>query len=515
MPTKAVEIGVRPLALILVLILLAAVFAWSVWSQSSLMDRINSIEAALQNQSNRFDDFVAVEKAIIEQRDILNTALGHVLPVKMSSRWENRLQRLENQLSKQEMWPQNANQSALFLRELSALVSELSPLAEANYFPRLAPVRWAAIAFEAMHQAPKPGEGPSYLADQLHAIVGAKPAGIYSDIGNRLLKRAKEHEKLAEKRLIDELIHQAEQYLDIHESSWHDSSRPDRRIGEVYDSLGLYKDHGERKDKINALRSNLEEQMPIREMRAQATALKNRWTKTNELVANNAPAYETATNMLLREVTIARSTAALQGISTSDYDALVVEIQKVVEGIEGSVRRKYQEWALRKLIEFENALGDIEEKGDRKEEEIQSDVSSDQRSRDKPKEEAKVTSEEGLREKFKGFLNKGERQIEKIAKSASDILTNDLTADQYQKIQDAMISYLLPIDRALLEFPVLKRYQREFNNGWKHLNGRDEQTCVAIAASLVKKRTLRDFQHNQPEAVLVEGGGLWIDTKCG
>ena len=573
MPTNAIEISARPLVLFVVLILLASVYVWPIWLQNDLMDKITSIEVDLQEQSKRFDQFTVIEeiikkqnaqddriqsfetviqnqnnhlekisvieKIMVEQRDILNTALGH--PVHMPSHWENELEGLEEQLFNPELWPQDASQSTQFLDELSALVSELKPLAEANYFPRLAPLRWAAIAFEAMHREPKSDEGPFALAERLRAIVDAKPTGIDSTLETRLRKRAADHEEVAEEELIDTLIQRAQGYLDAAASSEHDSSPPDHGIDEVYDNLGIYVDHEyvdheERKERINGLRTKLRKQILERDGRAQATALEERWAKTKELVADNASVYESTTSMILPEVTIARSTAALQGIGTSDYDGLLVEIQKAVEDIEGSERRDYQEWALREIMKFEGVLGEvIEEKGESMEEGNQSDVPSDQRSKERAEDQPEVTKEEGISDHIARLLDGGKEEIEKLRMAFSDVLDEDMTHEQYLKVRDAildvfgkdltpkqyliiqnaMISYLLPIDRALLDLPVLKRYQREFDRSWDLLKGRDEQTCVAIAAALVKKRTFRDLQDDQPEAVLVEGGGLWTEVECG
>ena len=86
------------------------------------------------------------------QRGVLNNALGHGIPVQMSGQWNTQLETLEDQLSKQELWPEDADQAAEFLDAVSTLVSELSPLAEATYFARLARLRWSAVAFDALHR---------------------------------------------------------------------------------------------------------------------------------------------------------------------------------------------------------------------------------------------------------------------------------------------------------------------------------------------------------------------------
>jgi hypothetical protein len=63
----------------------------------------------------------------------------------------------------------------------------------------------------------------------------------------------------------------------------------------------------------------------------------------------------------------------------------------------------------------------------------------------------------------------------------------------YQEVREAMLSYLLPIDLMLLDLPVQERYQKAFQNGWKKLDGRQEQTEVAEQTAVIVKRSLRTF----------------------
>jgi hypothetical protein len=45
----------------------------------------------------------------------------------------------------------------------------------------------------------------------------------------------------------------------------------------------------------------------------------------------------------------------------------------------------------------------------------------------------------------------------------------------------------------LLDLPVQERYQRAFQNGWKKLDGRQDQTEVAEQTAVIVKRSLRTF----------------------
>ena len=71
-----------------------------------------------------------------------------------------------------------------------------------------------------------------------------------------------------------------------------------------------------------------------------------------------------------------------------------------------------------------------------------------------------------------------------------------ITADgltTYKEVQDAMIKHLLPINVVLLDLPVQERYHQAFQTGWKKLDGRENQTTVAVSSATTKKKSLRDI----------------------
>ena len=431
--------------------------------------------ADIRYQDTQFERIFAIEAAISEQRDILHTALGHVLPVKMPSDWEEHLIALEDEASNPELWPTELEQSEQFVNRLAELISELSPLAEANYFVRLAPLRWSAVAFEAMHRNPGFEETLFGLAEQLRAIADATPAGMDSNLADRLRLRAEERETQAEELIVDEMLELARQYLSNPETGERDSSALDATIDEIYDTLSPYEDHPERKEEINDVRAKLEFQILMRQAREQANDLSERWTTAKELAVDNAPVYETAANMLMGEVTVARITALLQGLDTSVYDPLSLEIQGAVDEIQDKGRRGYQEWALRQIKDFEDTRKEIE---------------------DRPREAYDNEDDEG----FCQYL--------------PSLICGNWTEEKNREIQEAMILYLLPIDHALLDLPVLNRYQREFNVGWERLEQQSAQTCVAIASAVITKRTMHNFGAHVPNAESAERSELWEAEEC-
>ena len=421
MSSKVIGLEARPPLLYSVLGLLLAAYAWPVWLQYEQFNRITAIEAAVRHQT-----------AVLEQ------ALGTALPVKMPPEWERRLEELEATVENPGKWPQSTSEAEEFIDKLSQLISELSPLSEASYFPRLSSVRWAAVAFDGLHTTPATGEPLDNLADRIRAIADARPEGVVSDLEQKLRETADNFSRKAEVQLIETNVQMAQRYLT-------DEGTSEVDISEIYEVLGLYENNLQRGDEIREIRSKLQELMVIHEAQEQAAALNDQWAKAKALAASQPSVYETAVNMLLREVTAARTVLALQGIQQSSYDSLEDEIRRAAEEVQDKARRGYQGWALTQIVKFEKRHDAISDEAERN---------------------ARIF----------------------------EIDNGGWSDERFIEVRDAMVTYLLPINQALLDLPVLMRYQREFNEGWNRLDGREEQTSVAMESALVQKRNFHNFE---------------------
>ena len=428
MSNRVIGLEARPAVLISVLGLLLIAYAWPIWFQYQQFDRITTMEATIQHQT-----------------EILNAALGYVLPVKMSTEWEGRLEALETTVADSNLWPNDASQTEEFIEKLSNLISELSPLSESSYFPRLSLVRWAAVAFDGLHRTPPPDEPLDNIAEQIRAIADAKPAGVVSDLEQRLRQTATDFANRAEEQLFETTVQQARRYLTSEDTTRQDPLAPDSSVAEVYEVLGIYENDSQRGDEIKGLRKKLQHRMAIREAQSQAVELNDQWAKAKTLATSQPTVYEISANILLRDVTAARAVLALQGIQQPIYDNLEGEIRRAVEEMQDKARREYQGWALTQIVRFQKRHNAISHKAS---------------------EDARILS----------------------------IDNGGWSDDRYREVKDAMVSYLLPINGALLDLPVLKRYQREFDEGWDRLEGRKEQTSVAKATALTPKRTFGNFK---------------------
>lgn len=446
MSKRLMDSGTHPVVLPSMLLLLLIACAWAIWLQYQQFERIGTIEAAIQElQYKQFDRIITIEATTQQQTEILNAALGNALPVKMAPEWEGRLEELEAKIAEPDLWPEDASRAQEFIDKLSQLISELSPLSESTYYPRLSLVRWAAVAFDVLHRTPAPDESLDNLVEQMHAVADAKPDGVVSDLDQRLRVTADDWAAKAEAQLIEETIQEAQRYLTSKDAPQQEPDARNSNIDEVHEILGIYENNLKRGDEIRELRTKLQHQIVIREAQSQVAALNDQWAEAKKFATSKPEIYRTAASMLLREATSAQSVLVLQGIHQPIYDVLEDEIRDAVEGIQDEARRRYQGWALDQIIRFQKKHKAIAERASR---------------------DARYLS----------FDNGG------------------WTNDRFGEVQRAMESYLLPINQALLDLPVLMRYRREFDAGWNRLDGRKEQTNVAKASSLREKRSLHSIQ---------------------
>ena len=445
MSNRLTDFVARPGVLIFLLGLLLIGHAWQIRVQHQHFDKIIAMEATIQElQQAQADRINTLESGIQNQTEILEAALGNVLPVKMSPEWERRLEELEAKVDDHSQWPADAVAAEDFMDNLSMLISELSPLSEATYFPRFSLVRWAAVAFDGLHRVLTPEESLDARADQLRAIADARPEGIVSDLEQQLRENANNFARQAEVQRINEAIQQGRTYLTRADTTSQQPNASDLGIDEVYELLGIYEDDPQVAVEIRGLRDQLQRHIAIRQAQSESGALKEQWETAKKMATTQPSVYETTATMLLHEVTATRAVLALQRIQEPTYDDLEGQLRTAVETIQDDARRRYQKWALEQVKRFQEKHGVIA---------------------DRAAQDAKIFSIDN-----DGWSN-----------------------DRYKEVQEAMVAYLLPINPALLDLPVLKRYQREFDEGWNLLDGRKQQTNVAIASSLVTKQTLHSL----------------------
>ena len=419
--------------------------------------RLGALEDTVQQQG----DTIRRQSAVLQQ------ILDNVSPARMSPEWESRLRQLEHQVSHDSRWPKDTGEAGRFLEQVSELVTGLPARAEAQYLPRLSPVRWAAMAFVSLNQTTDTSETPDrldQLVDELRALADARPEGGAESLIQALAKHAAELADEATRRRVTTAVEQADQYVEGGPGTAADVAR-------LYEFLELYvagyETAGVDVD-IPALRQRLYKEMLRRQAVDQTAALHDRWKTARKLEQHQPAVYEASARMLLQQVVSARVALVLEGVTTPVHDGLERDLRNAVATIEieaaeraerrqGRAVRSYQLWALSVIKAFETEF---------------------ERITDKVAE-------------TKSWLD----SVNPLRWNDPDYREHrDYTeAGQYREVRQAMINHLVPVNLALLDLPVHERYQQAFQTGWQKLDGRGDQTEVAKAAAVAEKKSLQEY----------------------
>ncbi len=413
--------------------------------ESAYVQQIEALSARLN----------ALESVIQQQIPVLQQIRENVTPAEISPQWENQLEQLESQLASSDKWPKDAGEAGQFFEQTSELVTGLPVWAEAKYLPRLSVVRWAAMSFNSLNHPRDDSQSLDQLeqlVDEMRDLADASPEEGSEDMVRRLRENAEDIADKTTRRRVKEAVEQAIQYVG-------DIPTVTSDIAGLYEFLELYEKDNDHADVIDvdvsALRKELYEKIVIRQADDRASSLRAQWKNVKEMAKDQPqPAvYEVATRTLLQQVMSAQAALLLEGIETPVYNELEKELRAAVETIESQAEerqalamRDYQRWALEEIKVFETAFEAIKKKAD----------------------------EEGSwwRRDNGGWI------------------------DYYLEVQDAMIKHLLPINVALLDLPVQERYLQAFQTGWKKLDGRENQTSVAVASATTSKISLRDIRED-------------------
>ena len=435
----------------------------------------------------------ALENVVQQQISVLQQIHENVTPAEISPQWENRLEQLESQITSSNKWPKDAAGAEQYFEQTSDLVTGLPIWAEAQYLPRLSLVRWSAMAFNSLHFARDNSQSLDQLdqlVNEMRELANASPEGASED----LLHFARDNSQSLDQ--LDQLVNEMRELADaspegasedlvsrLHENAAEIEYKTNRQrviiavkageyvekkdyipaetseIASLYEFLEFYEKNNEYADfidvDVSVLRRKLYDKILIRQAVDQASSLRAKWKNVKEMAKNNShiEVYEVAIRTLLQQVMSAQAALILEGIEIPDYNELEKELRTAVETIESQLEerqalamRNYQNWALKKIKVFETAFEEIKKKAD----------------------------EEGSwwRRDNGGWI------------------------DYYKEVQDAMIKHLLPINVAMLDMPVQERYLQVFQTGWKKLDGREDQTAVAVASATIRKKPLRDFLKN-------------------
>ncbi len=456
------------------------------------------------------DQIQQLQGALRAQSSVLQEILENSVPATMPPEWESRLAELEEQVSDVSRWPKNPGEAESFLEGVSALVTGIPLWAEPQYLPRLSRIRWAALVFTTLNDAPDadsplatstipttcrngwkhlnapPDEDLSLdqldqRVDQLRALATATPEGTAGELVSLIQECANALPGEAIRRRVSEAVQQAKELLEGPQ----DATANMAEVVAIYDVLELdavdQEAAGPDVD-IPALRQKLYKEMLRRQAVEQADVLQRQWQTVRQLKPDLPAIYEahqpqwrpfslrraeraqhavrvTALRTLLQQVASSRVALVLDGIHAPTHERLERELRRAVATHETQATRQAEERHARAVRSYQHwALGEIRQ--------------------------------------FKAVLDDYSKRAEKqrMPRLLLKLLRlRDPHPSEYQVVRQAMIVYLLPINRALLDLPVSELYQREFRVGWNKLDGRPEQMEVAQQSASAKKKPLRAF----------------------
>ncbi len=476
---------------VLLLIAQVAALGWLIYSDQARGRIQAGHQSQIQAMEHALDRVVA---AMEQQSSVLDRTIGKIVPVRMPAGWSERLAELERDAADSSRWPKTDHAAQRYLDATSDLIAELPPWAETEYMGRLNVIRWSAMVYTTINP---PGDAQADLhgrAELLAALSDSAPVDAPAELveyvdkeQSRLVREADEEDW--------HLLHQrAASYVA------EPNAAPSSSLQQDFALLIAYSDSEDatRRDQAEALMASLRKTMLRREAEQQADSLRSRMDSLMQLKKSDAALYATGIGVLFNEARAARVTLALSGLEDAALDQIdahllaeLEELQSVQlddhEVARATAVRAYQQYALRSI--------DLFTKRYEKRKEIANDALT--RIREGRRDTEDYADLPSVCDAIKGItyefdVNWYGGKNEKFELDGSKV-TPESHVNEHRICRDAMIAHLLPIDLSLLELPVNELYQKAWEEGWKHLDGREDQTYVAQRTADVKKATLADF----------------------
>ncbi len=447
------------------------------------------------------DQIQQLRSAFGAQSDVLQEIRRRVVLATMPPEWESRLAELEEQVNDVSRWPKNPGEAESFLEGVSALVTGLPLWAEPQYLPRLSRIRWAAMVFTTLNDAPdaasplaasttpttcrngwKHLNAPSdetlsldqldQRVDQLRALATAAPEGTAGELVSLIQECANALPGEAIRRRVTEAVQRAEELLEGTQGATANVAE----VVALYDALDIAAVDQEVVDPdvdIPALRQKLEKEFRRRQAVVQADSFRSDWQTVRQFKPDLPSVYEahqpqwrqfllrraeraqhafrvTALRTLLQRAASSRVALVLAGVHAPAHERLERELRRALANHEAEATRQAEERHARALRSYQRwALGEIRT--------------------------------------FNGQFNRISEEAPKFRDKG-----------QYRDIGQAMVNHLLPINRALLDLPVHELYGQAFKAGWSKLDRHHLQTDVAKHSALTKKKPLRAFLEDDP-----------------
>lgn len=254
-------------------------------------------------------------------------------------------------------------------------------------------------------------------------------------------------------------------------------------------------------EQVKALAKELDQRIFQQKLREHIKSLNDQWAVIQNTQKKDPILFEHSAQMLLQTILAYRIDLASRNIDNADtaHKDLENQIRNVLEEIANNrskqeekrhadAKTEYQRWAISQVKKYDSVV------------------------KEKMKEWQCQDVLKSIKHNYPIYIPHfpSLQEFRKNAKYSGGFRYNFTYNDEtksyagwkgelgYKLVRDAMITYLLPIDTAMLEPSVYKYYEKRYEEGWKAIQNRDDQTYVAEQSAIMSKKPIRDFLEVKP-----------------
>ncbi len=407
------------------------------------------------------------------------------------------LERLEEKLSKETMWPRDTESATSFRKEVETLIGELSPDQQRRLLDRLVAVRWAAYIFSECYSEPNSSDQAEQQKEQLADLLETRPPGASEQLITLVNRRQDELAAtvpmLRRKEAVEaatEALHSSD--IEAQAAAWQqlkDLDISDQEISSLSQTLRARVLEAELQQQCDLWRAQLERLPASADLVVRRVALAQIYDQIIalrvELTIAETPPPQKALDMI----------SAMQ----QEVERALTSVASAEADLDARRRREYQRWTLQQITAYEaHAYGKVVD-----------EIAAKFRSFKEPSEPVEwalladfpavrtlLAEKTGLKIPLDAegrvvLSVKLQKQI--YDKVWSSIGWNYQKELAYLADREAAVRFLLPIDLGLLELPVQHLYSKAFQTAWKNAEEGGHQIELAQKTVTVKKTSLRDM----------------------
>ena len=429
--------------------LVAKTIATSKSAQAEVARMASDMESLRKSMKETETNIINQTTAITNQNTILDRAVGKYIPIKIPDDLDKNLSLLEEQAKDVSKWPKDIAGVQQFSDALDKCIHSTPPWAEKDLLPRFNALRWEEAAFSIIVSDSKTLDQSYCEGVQLAKIDGIPQA---------LLER------------VTKVKEDAETYLKTTRETAVIQAAKDSLINEKADATKALEDLGSLVEDNNpeamALQEKLYYMLINKKAKEQIEGLKKNMETVSKIAdwQLRQTGYNQIASTATQQSLAWLSENRIDKTASEELEQIRKKSQAEADNISKERAMAYQKWAFDQIKKTSqlNVLID---------------------------ESCKEGNNISLNKNVKPLLKEGSSLMFK--KSPGKIYGENITNIEEVRlaaIRMGMIQYLVPINPGLLDVGVSQLYQKEWEAGWKKLDGKSEQDEVAKAAGTTKKK---------------------------